>query len=66
MRHHNRNIRTDLGLDVCDYSDSGKINILPYREIYQSDTQVDYYQGEENVGDQWPESIVHKKNAPQE
>lgn len=27
-------IRTALDLDVCEYPDSGKINILPYREVY--------------------------------
>lgn len=59
-------IRTDLGLDVCDYPDSGKINILPNREIYLSDAKVDYNQGEENVSERWPESIVQKKNASQE
>lgn len=46
-------IRTDLGLDVCEYPDSGKINILPYREIYQSSDKVDYFNGEENVKDKW-------------
>jgi uncharacterized cupin superfamily protein len=56
-------IRTDLGLDVCDYPDSGKVNILPPKEIYQANTKVDYYQGEEHVAEQWPEAIVHKEKA---
>ncbi|MBP7176703.1 MAG: cupin domain-containing protein [Thermoclostridium sp.] len=54
-------IRTDLGLDVCDYPDSGKINVLPYRDIFQAETAVDYYQGEENISKKWPEEIVNKK-----
>lgn len=53
-------IRTDLGLDVCDYPDSGKVNILPPREIFLADSRVGYYQGEENVGENWPETIVQK------
>lgn len=54
-------IRTDLGLDVCDYPDSGKINILPYREIYKSDTRVEYTHGEENISEIWPDTIVKRK-----
>lgn len=46
-------ICTDLGIDVCEYPDSGKINILPYREIYQIDDQVDYYHGEGRVEEKW-------------
>ncbi len=46
-------IRTDLGLDVCDYPDTGKVNILPYREVYESNTKVDYYKGENDVKEKW-------------
>nr|WP_243425556.1 cupin domain-containing protein [Clostridium paridis] len=46
-------IRTVFGLDVCEYPDSGKINILPYEEIYESSAKVDYYKGEEKVKDKW-------------
>lgn len=56
-------IRTDLGLDVCDYPDSGKINILPPRDIYLADAKVDYSLGEDHVSEHWPESIVHKKKV---
>ena len=49
-------IRTDMGLDVCEYPDSGKINILPYKEVYQSDERVDYYKGEEKVKEKWMEA----------
>ncbi|MBU3113057.1 cupin domain-containing protein [Clostridium lacusfryxellense] len=44
---------TDMGLDVCEYPDSGKINILPYEEVYQNNEKVDYYKGEENVKEKW-------------
>jgi uncharacterized cupin superfamily protein len=46
-------IRTNIGLDVCEYPDSGKINILPFQEIYQNDDRVDYYKGEEKVSEKW-------------
>jgi len=46
-------IRTNMGLDVSEYPDSGKINILPNQEIYQSEDKVDYYKGEESVKDKW-------------
>jgi uncharacterized cupin superfamily protein len=46
-------IRTNAEIDVCEYPDSGKINILPYREVYQSDNCVDYYKGEERVAEKW-------------
>ncbi len=46
-------IRTDLGMDVCDYPDSGKVNILPDFELYESKTQVGYFLGEENISDIW-------------
>lgn len=47
-------IRTVMGLDVCEYPDSGKINILPYQEVYQSEDKVDYYKGEDRVREKWP------------
>lgn len=52
-------LRTNMGLDVCEYPDSGKINILPYQEIYQADDQVDYYRDEDSVKDKWklPEQV---------
>jgi uncharacterized cupin superfamily protein len=46
-------IRTHNGLDVCEYPDSGKINILPYREVFQSEDQVEYFKGEDRVKEQW-------------
>lgn len=53
-------LRTVFGLDICEYPDSGKINILPQQEVYQKDDRVDYYQGEETVRDKWPQSILEK------
>ena len=46
-------IRTTFGIDVSEYPDSGKINILPFGEIFEKDSQVDYNKGEENVQLTW-------------
>jgi uncharacterized cupin superfamily protein len=46
-------IRTNNGLDVCEYPDSGKINILPFQEIYEKADSVDYYKGEDKVKEKW-------------
>jgi uncharacterized cupin superfamily protein len=46
-------IRTTVGIDVCEYPDSGKINISPFGEIFEKDNQVDYNKGEENVQLTW-------------
>jgi uncharacterized cupin superfamily protein len=52
-------LRTTIGVDICEYPDSNKINILPYQEVYESSTKVDYYKGEENVRAKWPEEIIN-------
>lgn len=54
-------IRTTFGIDVCEYPDSGKINILPYMEIFNSSSRIRYYSGEENVREKWPREIVEEK-----
>lgn len=46
-------IRTVVGIDIAEYPDSGKIGILPYRDFYEKDGQVDYFQREENVQQIW-------------
>jgi uncharacterized cupin superfamily protein len=46
-------IRTTAGIDITEYPDSGKINVLPYREIFVKQSQVDYNKGEENVEEIW-------------
>jgi uncharacterized cupin superfamily protein len=48
-------VRTFTGFDVCEYPDSNKINLLPMDEIFRKDSQVSYFDGEENVGDKWKE-----------
>lgn len=53
-------VRTTMGIDVCEYPDSGKVNILPYREVFESSSSVDYFKGEENVAAKWPEELLRK------
>lgn len=50
-------IRTTPGIDVCEYPDSGKINILPDMGIFEKSSRVQYFKGEEGVADNWPEDI---------
>ena len=51
-------IRTITGIDVCEYPDSGKINILPYMEIFNTSSRVNYYSGEEDVRKKWPKELL--------
>jgi len=53
-------IRTRANIDVCEYPDSGKINILPAMDISQKGPRVPYYSGEENVRNKWPEKVLKK------
>ena len=46
-------IRTSLGYDVARYPDSNKLLIAPSMEIYSKDSQVNYFDGEENIIDKW-------------
>jgi uncharacterized cupin superfamily protein len=46
-------LRTIFGIDVCEYPDSGKINILPFQEVFESASKVDYYIGENNTARKW-------------
>lgn len=48
-------IRTYIGYDIAEYPDSNKIFIAPFREIFDKDSQVNYFKGEENIKDRWRE-----------
>jgi uncharacterized cupin superfamily protein len=53
-------LRTKANIDVCEYPDSGKINILPTLDIFEEGSKVSYYTGEEGVRDKWPEELLKK------
>jgi len=53
-------IRTVFGIDVCEYPDSGKINVIlaalqPHGGVFETSSRVDYFKGEEGVATRWPE-----------
>lgn len=55
-------IRTIVDIDVCEYPDSKKINILPDQEVYRAEDRVDYYLAEERVKDKWPPEILRSQH----
>jgi uncharacterized cupin superfamily protein len=46
-------IRTFFDVDVSEYPDSGKINILPTMDIFKKESAVHYFQGEEDMPERW-------------
>jgi uncharacterized cupin superfamily protein len=54
-------LRTKANIDVCEYPDSGKINILPAMDIFKAGSKVPYYTGEEDVKNKWPKKLLRKK-----
>jgi uncharacterized cupin superfamily protein len=48
-------IRTLIGIDVVEYPDSGKINVMPGFEVFEKSSRVDYFKGEENILEKWNE-----------
>lgn len=58
-------LRTTCGIDVCEYPDSGKINILPFIEVFESSLKVNYYKGEKDVAKMWPKKIIQKRPSSQ-
>jgi uncharacterized cupin superfamily protein len=42
-------IRTFYGMDICEYPDSGKILIAPSLEVFEKESKVDYFKGEESI-----------------
>jgi len=54
-------IRTYIGFDVCEYPDSNKLFIAPTYEIFNKESQVSYFHGEENIIDKWKQVENKKK-----
>jgi uncharacterized cupin superfamily protein len=55
-------IRSFVGFDICDYPDSGKILIAPSFEIFKSEDQAKYFEGETNVLEKWDHLKSNKPN----
>jgi uncharacterized cupin superfamily protein len=49
-------------LDVCEYPDSGKIFVRfpQVRKIFEKDSAVDYFKGEEDMSKNWPKEYLRK------
>ena len=53
-------IRTFIGFDVCEYPDSNKLFIAPTYEIFNKNSNVNYFEGEANIQAKWKQ-IKNKK-----
>lgn len=49
-------LRTLHGFDVCEYPDTGKVNLIG-KEIFLKGKQTEYFDGEEHIGKKWKTSI---------
>ena len=58
-------IRTFLGVDICEYPDSNKIFIAPTYEVFGKDSQVKYFDGEEKCKEKWEEIKREKTGTEQ-
>ena len=56
-------LRTTFGIDVCEYPDSGKINILPFLEVFENSSKADYFKGEKDTAGKWPAGIIRKPST---
>lgn len=48
-------IRTFMGFDVCEYPDSNKLYLIPSGEIFNKNSQTNYFDREENPQEKWDE-----------
>ena len=46
-------IRTFLGADICEYPDSGKTIVIPSMQVFEKESKVSYFKGEENILERW-------------
>ena len=54
-------IRTFIGYDVCEYPDSNKLLLAPTFELFNKDSKLKYFEGEENIQSKWKQ-IENKKD----
>lgn len=53
-------LRTLNNFDACEYPDTGKVNILPQKEIFYKGDKVDYFEGEQNIQEIWSKLTAGK------
>lgn len=54
-------VRTLIEVDICEYPDSGKLGIIPTIEVFEKNSQVEYFKGEREISPVWDE-VRRKKN----
>lgn len=57
-------VRTTFGIDIAEYPDSGKLNILPFQEVFDTASRTEYYKREENVTEKWPKDLLRAPKRP--
>ena len=48
-------VRTFVGMDICDYPDTGKLLIAPSYEVFSKKSKLGYFEGEETILQKWDE-----------
>ena len=46
-------VRTFIGYDVCEYPDSGKVLLAPSLEVFNKESQIKYFEGEQDIIERW-------------
>jgi uncharacterized cupin superfamily protein len=46
-------LRTNNGFDVAEFPDTNKVVFGPDMEIFEKGEEVDYFKGDENIGETW-------------
>jgi len=54
-------IRTFYGADICEYPDSGKTLVAPSMQVFEKESKVSYFKGEENILEKW--NSIQKPNS---
>ncbi len=49
--------------DVCEYPDSGKLNVRAQARVFEVGSAVDYWEGEADPGSRWPAEVLAGKLA---
>ena len=53
-------IRTFINTDICEYPDSGKTLVIPSMQVFEKESKVSYFKGEENIVEKW--NSIRNKN----
>ena len=45
-------------MDLCEYPDSGKLNVMGQGRVFKLESQVDYWVGEKDPSPAWPKDVL--------